>query len=153
MSGRTVSRLYEAPWRIVDLAIALQSPGRGMSLDDIEQRYGVCRKTALRMRDTVRRIFPELRYEQGPDGRRYWKLRRGRANDLVSWTVDEIAALEAAIHWAREAGLAHRERALCSVADKVKALIQPIHSDTAPEAAIESCPGKQLAGTPGSLTG
>jgi predicted DNA-binding transcriptional regulator YafY len=121
-----VSRRYETLWRVVDLALALQSPGRGMSLDDIEARYGVCRKTALRMRDAVRRIFPELRYEPGPDGRRYWKLRRGHANGLVSWTVAEIAALAAAIHWARESGLAKHERALRSVADKVKALVQPL---------------------------
>jgi predicted DNA-binding transcriptional regulator YafY len=118
-------RRYESFRRLLDLAFALQAPGRGMSLDEIRQRYGVSRKTAVRMRDTVRQVFPELRHELGPDGKRYWTLRRGRANGLVSWSVEEIAALEAAIRWAQESSLPARERALRSVADKVKGLIAP----------------------------
>lgn len=112
--------------RILDLACALQAPGRGLSLDDIQRRYGVGRRTAERMRLTVQQLFPELRWEPGPDRKRYWKLRRGHANPLVVWTVGEIRALEAAVRWAREDGRPDREQALRSVTEKVKGLIGPV---------------------------
>jgi predicted DNA-binding transcriptional regulator YafY len=116
---------YDNVKRILDLAQALQSPGCGLSLDDIQARYGVGRRTAERMRSVVARLFPELHFEPGPDGRRYWKLRRGRANGLVVWTVDEIVALETATRRARESGAHDEERTLRSVAEKVRALIAP----------------------------
>lgn len=111
--------------RILDLALALQAPGRGMCIEDIEDRFGVDRLGAERLRRAVHALFPELRSEPGDDGRVYWKLRRGRANELIGWSVDEIAALEAAVRWARHRGDAQREVALRSVAEKVKALIGP----------------------------
>jgi predicted DNA-binding transcriptional regulator YafY len=116
---------YERVHRILDLAFALQAPGRGLCLAEIQERYGVGRHTAHSMCVALRQLFPELHFERGPDRRRYWKLRRGCANPLLVWTVDEIRALEAAIHWARADDRPDRERALRSVAEKVKALIAP----------------------------
>lgn len=116
---------YELIYRVLDLTLALQAPGRGLSQEDVQQRYDVSRATARRMLAVVRRIFPELYWERGPDRRRYWKLRRGCANGLTVWSVDEIRALEAAARWARQEGRPDRERALRSAAEKVKAQITP----------------------------
>ena len=30
-------------------------------------------------------------WETGPDGCRYWKLRRGDANGLISWSLEEAS--------------------------------------------------------------
>jgi predicted DNA-binding transcriptional regulator YafY len=149
-------RRYENLRRLLDLAFALQAPGRGLSLEEMRQRYGVSRKTAARMRDTVRQVFPELRHEPGPDGRRYWTLRRGRANGLVSWSVEEIAALEAAIHWAQHANLPVRERALRSIADKVKGLIAPHPLEDLADAGAPlpcTCAVHRLGAAPGRTEG
>jgi predicted DNA-binding transcriptional regulator YafY len=112
-----------------------------LCLADIEERYGVGRRTAQRMRRVVAELFPEISREPGPDGRDYWKLRRGRANGLVVWSVDEIAALESAIRRARESGHDREERALRSVVEKLRSLIGHARAATGGE----ECPRAALA--------
>lgn len=119
---------YDRAEMLVSLALALQAPGRGLSIPQIQERFEVSRRTAERLRDAVARLYPELWWETGPDGRRYWKLRRGAANDLVHWSLEELVALEWSLRRARE----HESRHVApleGLVEKVRALIRPIRSD------------------------
>jgi class 3 adenylate cyclase len=126
--GCVVSRIF---WRAVDvirLALALQEPGRGLCVVEIQERFEVSRRTAERMRATVALLFPELGYELGPDRKRYWKLRRGDASALMLWTLEELVAVEAAIHAARQLGRDDHARALLAVAGKIRTQIVPVEA-------------------------
>lgn len=115
---------YEHAEALVSLVLALQAPGRGLSIADVQERFSVSRRTAERMRDAAKRLFPDLWWEMGPDGRRYWKLRRGHGNPLISWSLPELLALE----WARRAAERHEReehaRALQAMVEKIRASIQ-----------------------------
>jgi predicted DNA-binding transcriptional regulator YafY len=115
---------YDRAQMLVSLVLALQAPGRGLSIPQIQERFEVSRRTAERLRDAVARLYPDLWWEAGPDGRRYWKLRRGVANDLVGWSLEELVALEWALRRARAQEPCHVP-ALEGLVEKVRALIRP----------------------------
>ena len=61
---------YERVEDVLALVQALHTTGRGLTIDDIRERFGVSRRTAERMRDVVARAFPDLGFELHPSGRR-----------------------------------------------------------------------------------
>ena len=62
------SMRYEKADNLLQLALELQAARGGLSLADIEEKFGVGRRTAMRMRDAVLRNFPR---------RRRWKQMTG----------------------------------------------------------------------------
>ena len=48
---------YEKVEQVLQLALEMQAAHMGLSLQDIEQRFGVSHRTAQRMRDAVCRVF------------------------------------------------------------------------------------------------
>jgi len=107
---------------IIQLALALQVPGPGLCLEDIQARFDVGRRTAERMREAVDRLYPGLTSTKGADGRKYWRLPAGEANALVCWLPEELEALSRAIRGATGAGDAEGARVLAVLHDKVEAL-------------------------------
>lgn len=112
---------------ILRLALALQGTREGLSLADIQQEFGVGRRTAERMRDAVARVFPQFeRCDQGERVRR-WRLPQGTLGGLVAIGADELAAIEgAAAEW-RARGLAERAEPLDAAAAKLRAMARPEH--------------------------
>ena len=49
---------YEKMYDLFDLAFAMQETSEGLSLEDIEQKYNVSRRTAERMRNALITYFP-----------------------------------------------------------------------------------------------
>lgn len=94
---------FERIHDVVSLIMALQAPGPGLTIDEIMERYGVARRTAERMRDTVGRLFPDLTFHMGDDGRRYWKLPSEHVNGALRPQAVEIDALRDAVHDAEKA--------------------------------------------------
>jgi hypothetical protein len=45
---------------LLRVALDLRGNAEGLSLVDIQRRYGVSRRTAERMRDAIERVFPQL---------------------------------------------------------------------------------------------
>jgi len=108
----------------LQLALALQEPGPGWSIERIRERFGGSRRTAERRLDAVRQIFPEVEHRM--DGHtKLWRLPSGRASGLVQWQADEIAALEFARDRARRARRPDHETALDGVLAKVRSLMLP----------------------------
>ena len=64
--------------RIIDLAIAMRISHRGLSLDEIADRYEVHKRTAMRMRDVVWDLFPLE--ERKCDGERFFRWKLDRCN-------------------------------------------------------------------------
>ena len=51
---------YEKMYDLFDLAFAMQETSEGLSLEDIEQKYNVSRRTAERMRNALMTYFPQM---------------------------------------------------------------------------------------------
>ncbi|MGD9637529.1 MAG: helix-turn-helix transcriptional regulator [Alphaproteobacteria bacterium] len=114
---------YEKSENISRLAIKMQSNAEGLSLADIQNEFGVSRRTAERMRDAVLRLYPQ--YEEIIDGRsKRWRIPYGRVNN-PALTVDELSSIAKAIKLAEEIGREDIFKHLKSAQDKIKATISP----------------------------
>src|SRR5204863_155836 len=100
---------HEKAGRLLELARLLASTAEGLTLDEMAERLGVGRRTAERMRDAVREVFPQMEEVEDPPTRRFripHGLGFGRSNYLVAseeasigprnWRLDKIADIEMA---------------------------------------------------------
>lgn len=116
---------YEKADSLLQLALEMQAARGGLSLADIESRFRVGRRTAMRMRDAVLRNFPQAEEVTTGERVKRWRVPAGTLDRLVNFNAEELAALEAAARL-----LAHDNRAdeagqLAALAAKLKALMKP----------------------------
>jgi len=114
----------EKAGNILRLAKHLASSAEGMSLDDIASEFRVTRRTAERMRDTVRDLFPGA-FEILTD----WRSKRFRISGgglpgfVVAPTAGEVAELVTAARALELAGHPLRAALLESLGTKVRAAL------------------------------
>ncbi len=109
---------HEKAGRLLELARMLASTAEGMTLDEIAQRLGVGRRTAERMRDAVRDVFPQLEEIDDPPTRRF-RIPAGLDGLFQAPTAEELAALAAAAEVFAQQGATARAGALRSLEQKV----------------------------------
>lgn len=116
---------YETAQQVMRLALAMRGSASGLCLDDIMEMFEVTERTAHRLRDAVVEIFPEAIATLGPDRRRYWRLPPATVDRLVSFTADELAALESARRLLGNNGFEETATDLAGLAAKLRALLSP----------------------------
>lgn len=89
---------------LLRLAVMMQGSAEGLSISDIEQAFGVSRRTAERMRDAVLHAFPQLEERPGLNGQKYWRFPPGTLGRMVEPTIDELTAGKRAASIARREG-------------------------------------------------
>lgn len=86
-----MSLRYEKADNLLQLALEMQAARQGLSLPDIQERFGVGRRTAMRMRDAILRNFPQaIEVDTGEKTKR-WRIPPGVLDRLVSFSADELA--------------------------------------------------------------
>ena len=106
---------------IVKLAVLMQGRHTGVTLDEMEARFGVSRKTAERMRDAVEMAFGPLELAESNDNRNHWRLRSDAVRRLVPLSAEELAELEAAAGTLERTGFEARAAALRALDTKLRA--------------------------------
>ncbi len=132
---------YENAENLLQLALEMQASRTGLSLDDIERRFRVSRRTAQRMRDSILRLFPQTDELRGDDRKKRWRIPVGVIDRLLAFTADELADLEAAIRLLERENLTAQAESLNGLARKLTVLMKPgVRSRVAPdlEALIEA---------------
>ena len=109
---------HEKAGRLLELARMLASTAEGLTLDEMAERLGVGRRTAERMRDAVRDVFPQLEEVDDPPTRRF-RIPAGLDGLFQAPTAEELAALAAAAAVFGQQGAAARAGALKSLEQKV----------------------------------
>ncbi len=109
---------HEKASRLLELARILASTAEGLTLDEIASRLGVGRRTAERMRDAVRDVFPQLEEVEDPPTRRF-RIPAGLDGLFQAPKAEELAALAAAAELFAQQGAATRASALKSLEQKV----------------------------------
>lgn len=79
---------------ILDLIIFMLSRFNGVSLNDIQERYNISRRTAERMRDAVLVSFPQVDEIETDDRCKRWGFTNYSLNELVTFSNEDIALLE-----------------------------------------------------------
>lgn len=116
---------YEKADNLLQLALEMQAARVGLSLMDIQQRFAVGRRTAMRMRDAIMRNFPQAEEVDTDERTKRWRIPAGVLNQLVDFTADELADLEAAAELLRRDNRDDQAVNVATVAAKVKALMKP----------------------------
>ena len=114
--------MYERAEDLLALAIRMQGSADGISLSDIEEMFGVGRRTAERMRDAVSRVFGGLDTRPSDDRRVHWTLPPGRLG-LLAPTAEELAQLHAAAALMRRENREDAAKTLDGIADKLRAAL------------------------------
>ena len=85
---------YSRVTDIIDLIIFMLSKLNGVSLKDIQERFGVSRRTAERMRDSILAIFHQVDEIKTTDRCKRWGFTNFALNELITFSNENIAALE-----------------------------------------------------------
>lgn len=109
---------HEKAGRLLELARLLAGTAEGLTLDEIAERLAVGRRTAERMRDAVREVFPQLEEVDDPPTRRF-RIPAGLDGLFQAPTAEELAALASAAETFAGQGAQARAAALRSLELKV----------------------------------
>lgn len=109
---------HEKASQVLDLARMLAATAEGLTLDEMSAALGVGRRTAERMRDAVRELFPQMEEVDDPPTRRF-RIPAGLDSIFQAPTPEEFAALHAAMDTFRASGARARANALASLEQKV----------------------------------
>ncbi len=112
---------YARADRMIQLALEMQAARGGLTLSDIEERFGVSRRTAIRMRDAVIAAFPQADEVPSNDRAKRWRLDGANVRPLLGVTAEDLTALENAAVLLDKANLTDQADAVRGVASKVKA--------------------------------
>lgn len=115
---------YSRAERLIQLALEMQAAHGGLTIGDIEEKFDVSRRTAIRMRDAVIRAFPNA--SEVPTGERTkrWKIGAGSAQRFAEITSDDLASIEIAAAAMDKANLAVHAQELRGLATKIRNLIE-----------------------------
>ena len=116
---------YEKLETLLRVALDLRGNAEGLSLEDMQGRYGVSRRTAERMRDAIERVFPQLEQANPGELPKRWRIRSGVISNLTGFSVEELAALNSAVKLLRRENLSEPLARLETLSAKLKALIRP----------------------------
>ena len=109
---------HEKASRLLELARLMASSAEGLTLDEMADRLDVGRRTAERMRDAVREVFPQMEEIDDPPTRRF-RLSGGLDSLFQAPDADELAALHSAADMLAAAGAGVRAKALRTLEEKV----------------------------------
>lgn len=128
---------YEKTLDLLDLAIWMQSTREGVSLSDIEDRYGVSRRTAERMRNMLADKYLDMQVIFGENNMKRWHIPRGTINEFINFSAEELAALDAARTLFNRKQMGEKAELLRGISEKINALLKPnISRRIAPDAEV-----------------
>ena len=116
---------YEKMYDLFDLALAMQESSEGLSLDDIQQKYKVSRRTAERMRDALLTYFPQMEEVATGERTKRWRITQRSLNSFISFSAEELAVFKTAIESLKQGNLQEKADTLARVEIKLRNLLKP----------------------------
>lgn len=110
--------------KLMRMALLLTNARPGYTLDDLCEELELKRRTVERMRAALARVFPQLDFHDGHDGRRRFRLPGSAAFTLLP-TADELSELELAIAALRKAHQRERAETLQTLKARLTQAIDP----------------------------
>ncbi len=124
---------HEKAAGLLSLAHTLPGSAEGLTLEEMAASVGADRRTAERMRDALRVLFPQLQ-EVTEGGRKRFRIPGGLDGFMQAPSVDELAELHAAAGALEAWGGAPRAALLRSLAAKTESSLRPaVRSRVAPD--------------------
>ena len=116
---------YEKMYDLFDLALWMQETSEGLSLEDIEQKYNVSRRTAERMRDALLNYFPQMEEVATGERTKRWRITQRSLNSFISFSAEELAVFKTAIDNLKQSNLQEKADILTRIEIKLRNLLKP----------------------------
>jgi len=114
---------YDRTRKILELARALAGSAEGLTLDDMCRVAGCGRRTAERMRDTIREVFPQMEEVHDHPTKRF-RIPKGLDGFFQDPTAEELSDLGVVIAELRKAGATARAESLAALEQKVRSAMR-----------------------------
>jgi predicted DNA-binding transcriptional regulator YafY len=113
--------------RLADMAAARHG---GVSLADIEQTFGVDRRTAQRLTQALEELFQGVTHRFDAERRKYWRIERADQRLLGARALrdSELFALDMGIRRAEREGAVNEVAALTALRDRLLATLPKSHA-------------------------
>lgn len=111
---------FEKAEDLLNLAFAMQSSADGISLAEIQELFEVSRRTAMRMRDAVMRVYPQTEESVDAGRLKRWRIPSATNGRHLALTPDELATLDIAAKAFSGRGLSIQAKSLRSLCGKIK---------------------------------
>lgn len=130
---------YERVEDILRLALIMQASYQGLSLQDIQDEFEISRRTAIRMKNAVERLFPSMEEVENPMSRiKKWRLNKTSLNKMISFTAEELAELENCRSILKNLNYTNRVDLLNDIMAKINVLNSSKSIETDVEALLEA---------------
>lgn len=106
---------------LIDLILFMQSRMQGVSINDIQEKFAVSRRTAERMRNCLTDAIPQINVIDIGEKYKRWGFTRSHLNELINFTPEEIANLESLKVLQENKNFNEKAKLLDNVITKVKA--------------------------------
>lgn len=115
---------YSRAERLIQLALEMQAARGGLTIAEIQEKFEVSRRTAIRMRDAVLRAFPNSSEVLTGERAKRWRIDAGAAQSFAEITSDDLASVEIAAAAMDKANLPVHAQDLRGLATKIRNLIE-----------------------------
>lgn len=116
---------YEKMYDLFDLALWMQETSEGLSLEDIEQKYNVSRRTAERMRNALMTYFPQMEEVETGERTKRWRITQRSLNSFISFSAEELAVFKTAIDKLKQSNMKEKADTLAHIELKLRNLLKP----------------------------
>ncbi len=106
--------------KILKLAKNMRESTTGYSIDDIQYECGVSRRTAMRTKDLISKVFEVEEVPNYNSKIKRWRLKRGTIDRISAFTKDEIATLEECQEYMNNQNCTNRCDLLPDIIQKMK---------------------------------
>ena len=89
--------MYKKSDDLLDLATFMQASSEGVSIQDIMDKFKVSRRTAIRMKDSLKEKYPNIKEEVGEKNIKRWSLPKSEIGGNQYFSLNEINAMQNAI--------------------------------------------------------
>jgi len=116
---------YAPAERLLRLARHLAGTRVGLTLDEMATEFGVDRRTAERMRDTLVSMFPQMNWWDDEERVRRWRLPGSALVGVIELRAEAVAAIETAARECDARGEDDRAAVLREASTTLRAVMRP----------------------------
>lgn len=110
---------------LFDLVMELQVHGEGISLQEIQSKYNISRRTAERMMRALKSYFSHIEEVDTGEKTKRWHLPQHSLKGLIAFTPEELAVFKNAIDLLKQYSTADNVKIMESVELKIRNLLKP----------------------------
>ena len=86
--------MYKKTQTLTDLILWMQGSTDGVSIKDIMGKFNVSQRTAVRMKDSIAKKYPQIQEISGRYNTKRWRLPQGTGKEIITFSTEEIHALQ-----------------------------------------------------------